>query len=70
MILNDIEFEWIEACKNASLTYCKKGKHHDYKLTYPSIEASEHFHIPTKRGYKELSKSYLNFRMKDFIKLR
>lgn len=55
--IDQIEFEWIESCNNAVLTYCNKGKHqcygYDYSSQYPSILATEHFHIPTKRGKRQ-----------------
>lgn len=55
--IDQIEFEWIESCNNASLTYCNKGTHqcygYDYSSKYPSILATEHFHIPTKRGKQQ-----------------
>lgn len=72
--INDVEFEWIEACNNASLTYCKKGKHqchgYDYKLTYPSILASEHFHIPTKRGLQRTLKELPQYPDVGFYKVK
>ena len=52
--IDNIEFEWIEACNNSGLQYCKKGKHqcygYDFKLTYPSILTTDYFFIPTKKG--------------------
>lgn len=64
--IDNIEFEWIEACNNSGLIYCKKGKHqcygYDFKLTYPSILKLDYFYIPTKRGklqtIKELPKFF------------
>lgn len=51
------EFEWIEACDNASLTYCKAGKYnchgYDYSSQYPAILASEGFEIPMCRGIEK-----------------
>ena len=55
--IDNIEYEWIEACNNAGLTYCDKGKHqcygYDYSAQYPSILNTEHFHIPTKKGKQQ-----------------
>ena len=67
--IDTIEFEFIEACNNAGLTYVEKGKHqcygYDFKLTYPSILTTDYFYIPTKRGQlqtlKELPKFFENY---------
>jgi hypothetical protein len=52
--IDSIEFEFIEACNNAGLRYCKEGKFqsygYDYKSQYPSILASEGFEIPKCKG--------------------
>ncbi len=63
--IDDIEFEFIEACNNSGLQYCKKGKHqcfgYDFKLTYPSILATEYFKIPTKKGRLQTIKELPEF---------
>ena len=52
-----IEYEWIESCNNAGLSYCKPGKYncygYDYSSQYPSILASKQFEIPTKKGIQK-----------------
>ena len=52
--IDPIEYEWIEACNNAGLRYCKRGKYdchgYDYSSHYPAILASESFAIPTQQG--------------------
>lgn len=52
--IDSTEYEWIEACNNSSLRYCKQGKYdsygYDFLSQYPSILASEGFNIPTCRG--------------------
>ncbi len=45
--IDQIEYEWVEACNNAGLNYCEPGKcdchGYDYSSQYPSILASEQF---------------------------
>jgi hypothetical protein len=52
--IDEIEYEFIEACNNAGLRYCEAGKYqcygYDYSSKYPSILASDGFEIPTCKG--------------------
>jgi hypothetical protein len=71
--IDDIEYKYIEACNNAGVTYCNKGKHqcfgYDYSSQYPSILATEHFHIPTKRGKEQTIKELPNYPKVGFYKV-
>ena len=55
--IDQTEYEWIEACNNSGLNYCKAGKYdchgYDYSSQYPSILASEQFQIATKKGIQK-----------------
>lgn len=72
--IDQIEYEWIEACNNAGLIYCDKGKHqcygYDYSAKYPSILNTEHFHIPTKKGKQQKLKELPEYPELGFYKVR
>ena len=53
--IDEIEYQWIEACGNSGLLYVKEGEYenchgYDFSAQFPSILASRYFRIPTKRG--------------------
>jgi hypothetical protein len=72
--IDNIEYEWIQACNNAGLTYCKKGKDqcygYDYSAQYPSILNTEHFHIPTKKGKQQKLKELPEYPELGYYKVR
>lgn len=72
--IDNIEYEWIEACNNTSLTYCEKGTHqcygYDYSLQYPSILDTPDFHIPTKKGKQQKLKELPKYPDVGFYKVR
>jgi len=72
--IDGIEYQWIESCNNAGLTYCDKGKHqcygYDYSSQYPSILNTEHFHIPTKRGKQQTIKELPDYPELGYYKVK
>ena len=55
--IDAVEFEWIEKCNNAGLTYCNQGKYdcygYDFSAQYPTILACESLEIPKCRGKEQ-----------------
>jgi hypothetical protein len=54
-IIDMNESKWIRECSNNASTYCKKGVYencysYDFSMNHPSILASVHYMIPTKKG--------------------
>lgn len=51
------EYEWIEKCNNAGLTYCKPGQYecfgYDFSSQYPTILSCESLEIPERRGKEQ-----------------